>query len=230
MDDSNDSSTASAPDAPTTPQERTEALQLDMLQVDVDYAAQWIDTMTALVGQHLDHEPFTAQRMVALHEWERKRKLAQAKLRYRYDTNKRPEKLIDTSTREGRQEAREDLKARLQDLADRGITRTPWKKSKGRKIADQMVRNAKAEVAAGVAQSPAPAKLKTPAEAAALFIVETSKLSGIPDVLATPHAQVAAGLQRNGMDTATASRTMVNLRNAIYVHTGKRQPLIDDGI
>jgi hypothetical protein len=229
MDDSKDAGDESAPEGSTTAEERTRAFQFDMLQVDVDYAQQWIVTMAALVDQELEHEPFTERRMAALHDWEAKRKSDQAKLRYRYDPKRRPARLIDTTTREGRREARDDLKARMQDLADRGVTRTPWKQSKGRKIMDQMEREAKAAIAAEDALPPVPTKPKTAAQSAGLFIAEISNLSGVSDLLTTGDAQIRAGLRRSGMDPTTINRTMVNLRNAIYVNTGQRRPLIDDG-
>jgi hypothetical protein len=229
MDDSKDAGAVSAPEGSTTAEERTRAFQFDMLQVDVDYAQQWIVTMAALVDQELEHEPFTEQRMAALHKWEADRKNAQVRLRYRYDVSRRPARLIDESTRKVSHTAHEDLRVRLQELADRGVTKTPWKKSPIRKLADQMERDAKAAIAAEDARPPAPTKPETPADFAAQFIAEISKRSGVSDVLTTSDAEIRTGLRRNGTDTATANRMMGKLRNAVYVHTGQRRPLIDDG-
>ncbi|ASD21485.1 hypothetical protein B7495_04760 [Cryobacterium sp. LW097] len=229
MDASSPTGTTSPVEGSTTAEERLRAFQMDMLQVDVDYAVEWIDTMAALVGQHLDHEPFTEKRIAALHKWEADRKNAQVRLRYRYDVSRRPARLIDESTRKVSHTAHEDLRVRLQELADRGVTKTPWKKSPIRKLADQMERDAKAAIAAEDARPPAQAKPETPADFAAQFIAEISKASGVPDVLTTSDTAIRTGLRRNGMDTATANRMIGKLRKAVYAHTGQRRPLIDDG-
>lgn len=98
------------------------AMQFEMLTIDEEFAAQWVGTMRDLVGKQLDHAEFTAQRMAALQRWERRRRAAQARLRWKYDgngTRKRKPELIERDVRAQIAKLRERLDAARQNTADR---------------------------------------------------------------------------------------------------------------
>lgn len=76
------------------------AMQAEMLQIDREHSAQWLDTMEALVLRGLTRDEFTIARMAELKAWERRRKLAQTNLRYRYNAARRRPYLIRRAVRE----------------------------------------------------------------------------------------------------------------------------------
>ena len=226
MNDSSEFGTASPSEAATTADERSRAFQLDMLQVDIDYAVTWVNTMAALVEQRLEREPFTAQRMTALAEWERSRKLAQVRLRSRYDPKRRRADLIDATTREGKQQITENLRRSKADMEAAGIKRPEWKKSKGRKLQEELMRNVKAEIAAEQAQ---PLPEPTPQEYAQRFLIELARLASVTDALTASDSSIMEGLRRRMIEPAKAKELMNNLKDAVLVLTGKsRRPIADD--
>lgn len=84
------------------------AMQHEMLAIDEEYAEQWVSTMRKLVDDKLDPDTFTKQRMLALRSWERRRKAAQARLRWKYAIGRRKSSLIER-----------DVKAQLAQLRER---------------------------------------------------------------------------------------------------------------
>lgn len=74
---------------------RSRAKQLETLQIDVEFALDWVNTMAALVDRDLDDQEFTLQRMAALHDWERRRKRAQKNLHYKFDPFRRKKRLVE---------------------------------------------------------------------------------------------------------------------------------------
>ncbi|WP_434316377.1 hypothetical protein [Leifsonia sp. P73] len=98
------------------------AMQFEMLTIDEEFAGQWVATMRDLVGKQLDHAEFTAERMAALHRWERRRGAAQARLRWKYDgsgTRKRNPELVERDVRAQIAKLRGRLEAARQNTADR---------------------------------------------------------------------------------------------------------------
>lgn len=78
--------------------DRARAKQVEMLQADLEHAVQWVDTMQALVDEHLPDEEFTVRRLTALKDWEKSRHRVQKALHYRYDPLQRPKHLIERDT------------------------------------------------------------------------------------------------------------------------------------
>jgi hypothetical protein len=225
MDDSSESATASTAVGSTSSEERVRAFQLDMLQLDIDYALNWVETMAALVDQRLAHDPFTEQRIEALKEWDRKRKLAQVRLRSQYNPKRRRADLIDATTREGKQQILENLRQSKLDMEAAGIKRPEWRKSKGRKLDEELMRNAKAEIAAAQAQ---PLPEPTPQEYAQRFLIELARLASVSDALTASDSSIMEGLRRRMIEPAKASDLMSKLKDAVLVLTGKPRPLIAD--
>ncbi|WDG17480.1 hypothetical protein [Microbacterium sp. Clip185] len=94
---------------------RNTAKQRDILRCDLEFAAQWADTMAALVTQNLPDAEFTAARLQALHEWERARKLAQKKINYRFDPLRRSHRLVSRDSDRAHREATPEFIASLRD-------------------------------------------------------------------------------------------------------------------
>ncbi len=60
------------------------ALQQDTLACDLAENAAWEQTLRALIAQHLTREEFVVAHLAALKERQRRRKLEQQNLRYKY--------------------------------------------------------------------------------------------------------------------------------------------------
>ena len=74
------------------------AKQTRMLEIDEEFGDEWLKTMRDLLADELDDHQFTFRRMAALKEWEKRRKLAQAKLHYQYDQTRRNPDLVHRDT------------------------------------------------------------------------------------------------------------------------------------
>lgn len=99
---------------------RTRAKQLEMLETDVLFAMSWIDEMTRLVDEELPDAQFIERHLDALAAWTRARKLAQSKIRYRFNPARRPRHLIERDTNRAIERTRaqlETLRARLADAS-----------------------------------------------------------------------------------------------------------------
>ncbi|TFC94043.1 hypothetical protein E3T28_15925 [Cryobacterium sinapicolor] len=70
------------------------ALQLESQQLDLDESRRWVDTVRQLVARRLPYPEYTEQRMAALHDRLRQRKLDQTNLRYKYGFKPRSERLV----------------------------------------------------------------------------------------------------------------------------------------
>ncbi len=114
--------TTSGPDRPYD--DTLAAMQSEMLAIDEDFASDWIGTMRRLVSEKLDHNEFTRQRMAALHLWERRRKAAQDRLRYKYGgTGRRKPELVARDVRAQLAKVREALDAARERTAETGAHR-----------------------------------------------------------------------------------------------------------
>lgn len=78
---------------------RTRAKQLAMLEIDVEFAVQWVETVTALVAQELPDREFVAEHITALKKWQAARKLRQKSLHYRFNPTVRSRRKIEQDTR-----------------------------------------------------------------------------------------------------------------------------------
>jgi hypothetical protein len=97
---------------PLTDEEVLAAKQLETYAIDVNYALSWVTTMEQLVAEGLDDIDFTAKRMDKLRVWTKGRKLAQARLRHRYDlTGRRKRHLVDRDARAIRETAHAQIAA-----------------------------------------------------------------------------------------------------------------------
>jgi hypothetical protein len=75
------------------------ALQLETLAADVAENDAWNATMSALVQRSLPYEQFTEQRLQALSDRVRRRKLHQTNLRYKYGFKPRSGRLVRRDVR-----------------------------------------------------------------------------------------------------------------------------------
>jgi transcriptional regulator of heat shock response len=107
--------------------ERLIAKQWTMYETDERFSTEWIKTMHDLVKAHLDDKTFTERRMAALRDWERRRKLEQAHIHYRFDLGRRTHRLVDRDTKKVldllktkiiEQQRADAERARLQKLQD----------------------------------------------------------------------------------------------------------------
>lgn len=73
---------------------RLRAKQQEQLELDEQYAMDWVATMRTLVAQELADQEFTEQRMDLLKRWEQARKRDQHNLHYKYDPRRRNPKLV----------------------------------------------------------------------------------------------------------------------------------------
>jgi hypothetical protein len=103
---------------PLTDEEILAAKQLETYAIDVNYALSWVTTMQQLVDEGLDDVDFTAKRMDKLRVWTKGRKLAQSRLRHRYDlTGRRKRHLVDRDARAIRETAHAQIDAYKAKLA-----------------------------------------------------------------------------------------------------------------
>lgn len=115
---------------------RTRAKQLEMLETDVLFAMSWIDEMTRLVDAELPDAQFIERHLDALAAWTRARKLAQSKIRYRFNPARRARHLIERDTNRALERTRaqlEALRARLTDAStsarERATTPDPHRRA-----------------------------------------------------------------------------------------------------
>lgn len=73
---------------------RVRAKQYETLLTDIEYAIEWVDSMRALVDEELEDREFTIKKMELLRDWERRRKLAQKRIRSYYDPFRRKKRLL----------------------------------------------------------------------------------------------------------------------------------------
>lgn len=78
--------------------DRVRAKQAEMLEIDEQFAAEWVATMRELFERELSDVDHTAARMAALKDWTRRRSLAAHRLNYKYDPNRRVHRLIERDT------------------------------------------------------------------------------------------------------------------------------------
>ena len=97
------------------PGARSKAKRLEMLDIDIRYSEEWVATMRSLVQKDAEDEQFTIERMAALKAWERRRKLAQHNLHYKYDPTRRRARLVDRDVKK----MLESVRARLEEAAAR---------------------------------------------------------------------------------------------------------------
>lgn len=71
------------------------AMQNEMLSIDEEYNEQWFGIMLELVAAKLNPTEFTMERIIARRGWERRRRAAQARLRWKYAVGKRKGSLIE---------------------------------------------------------------------------------------------------------------------------------------
>lgn len=95
---------------------RARAKQLETLQIDIEFAMQWVATMSELVDRELDDQNFTIQKMAALSEWERLRKRAQKNLHYKYDPFRRKQQLVERDVKRQLAAARQVIEDRRRVL------------------------------------------------------------------------------------------------------------------
>ncbi|KAA9133713.1 hypothetical protein [Microbacterium caowuchunii] len=79
---------------------RNRGKQAAILATDIEFAHQWVNTMTALVAQNLDDGEFVNARMAALKDWDRARKREQKAIHYRFNPLRRSRRLIERDTRQ----------------------------------------------------------------------------------------------------------------------------------
>lgn len=104
---------------PLTDEEVLAAKQLETYAIDVNYALSWVSTMEQLVAEGLDDVDFTAKRMEKLRVWTKGRKLAQARLRHRYDlTGRRKRHLVERDARAVRETAHAQIDVYRAKLAE----------------------------------------------------------------------------------------------------------------
>lgn len=192
-------------------QQRARAKQAEMLAVDEDYAEQWLATMRELVARELDDLDFTAARMEALKEWERARKLAQARLRYRYDPKRRPKRLIDATANRSVPEMKADLKARL-DKARKATGPMPPKKS--------LVRDLEAAARLSLKENPvdlvAAGKARTLRAASELLSTVAVK-TGIEDLSMASDLDIGGALSDIRPPVGDVNAVVRQVRNALEV-------------
>lgn len=82
----------------TETEEQNLAHQWTMWEADKKFSDEWDQIMQRLIAERLDRTAFIDARMTALRDWERRRKLAQAKIHYQFDTGRRRHHLIAQDT------------------------------------------------------------------------------------------------------------------------------------
>jgi hypothetical protein len=75
------------------------ALQRESQQIDLDESLRWADTVNELIARHLSYPEYTAERMAALTDRLRQRKLDQTNLRYKYGFKSRSVRLVRRDVR-----------------------------------------------------------------------------------------------------------------------------------
>ncbi len=96
------------------------AKRTEMLDIDREMAARWIETMEKLVAQDLEDAEFTTQRMMRLRLWTKERKRRQHNLHYKYDPKRRRQALVARDTARQLEPKIKELR-RLLDLRRNGI-------------------------------------------------------------------------------------------------------------
>ena len=204
---------------PTTADDRARAEQAEMLQLDAEHFEIWLERMQQLNDEALPIAEFTARRMAAQKEWTRERKLAHARLRYRFDRRRRRDDMIDNDTREVFRRQAADLKARMDaETAESGIRRPDtWKGSKGRALRLRIEQEARESVAAAkAAQPPQGPQAKTKAEVISelqMYMRVISDQTGIADLDAASDDELLAAFEDMRAAGLTGNDAVTNLAN-----------------
>lgn len=205
--------------------DRTAALQAELVALEERFATQWVETVRGLVAQQLPQAEFTARRMLALKHDLKDRKRALAKLRWKYDaTGRRRPDLVDRDVRRAEGLARKIIDDYERDRQAREEQReSPAAKTRRMNLEASATRtnphDTLVDLAATILGRPTPVPVVPAHETRSLdgvhpwCISEVQRASGIEDLAAATDDEIIEGVIRTeGIDRLSARRYVAMLQ------------------